>query len=412
MKQIGLIGINHESINTAIFLASSDWQVSVLASQRQIDEILNTYQFDRQLLLLWHLYVSDNKILLKDELKSLTHYWLFFDENNDNNDIALELTPSSQVLLSGAKSLNFFANFANQLATNWVYYVPFNFLKDGNNFNAFFNIELLLIGEKVKDSFAKSEILLSLIKNSDKQYFVDIKTIEFARASIMGMLATRLSFINEMARLADSENINIHQVQTIMGMDKRIGKDYLKAGWGFGGKTLPNELTHLLNKFNANQVDTALLKSVIDVNNDQKELIFRKFWQYFNGFIDNKTVVIWGAGYRVGVGLTIGSAIHQLLALCWPYQIKTIVYAVNTTNELKGLYGDNPLFELTHSPYDNLNNAHALFILNWAENEKINLDELNQVALPIFDGKNLFSADEIAGYKGEYFGIGVNCFNG
>lgn len=408
MKQIGLIGINHESINTAIFLASGDWQVSVLASQKQIDEILTTYQFDRQLLLLWHLYVSDNKILVKDELKSLNHYWLFFDENNDNNDIALELNPSSQVLLSGAKSLNFFANFANQLATNWVYYVPFNFLKDGNNFNAFFKIELLLIGEKVKDSFAKSEILLSLIKNSDKQYFADIKTIEFARASIMGMLATRLSFINEMARLADSENINIHQVQTIMGMDKRIGKDYLKAGWGFGGKTLPNELTHLLDKFNANQVDTALLKSVIDVNNDQKELIFRKFWQYFNGFIDNKTVVIWGAGYRTGTSRTTNSAIHQLLALFWSYQIKTIVYTVNTTNELKGLYGDNPLFELTHSPYDNLANAHALFILNWAENQKINLDELNQVALPIFDGKNLLTADNIDGYKGEYFGIGIN----
>ena len=406
MKQIQIIGINHESINTAIFLASSDWQGSILASGEQIDEILIAYQFDRQLSLLWQLYVSDNKIVIQDELPLVENYWLFFDETNDNDNLNLNLTPSSQVLLSGANSLNFFADFADKLATNWVYYVPFNFLKDGNNFNAFFNIELLLIGEKFKDSFTKSEILLSLIKNSDKHYLADIKTIEFARASIIGMLATRLSFINEMARLADSQKVNIHQVQTIMGMDRRIGKDYLKAGWGFGGKSLPNELSHLLHQFNSNQVDTALLKAVIDVNNDQKELIFRKFWQYFNGAIDDKTVVIWGAGYRIGTSRTAGSAIHQLLTLCWSYQIKTYVYAVNTTNELTKLYGDNPLFQLVATPYESLNQAHALFILNWADNQTLNIDELNQVALPIFDGKNLFTDDEIARYQGDYVGMG------
>lgn len=406
MKQIGLIGINHESINTAIFLASSHYQVSVLASHEQIEAFLAVYQFDRQLSLLWQLYVADNKICLTDNITECQDYWLFFDENNDHHDIFLKIKPSSQVLLSGTKSLNFFENFAKNLTTNWVYYLPFNFLKDGNNFNAFFHIDLLLIGEKIKKSVHRSEILLTLINNSKKQYIADIKTIEFARASIIGMLATRLAFINEMARLADSQNVNIHEIETMMGMDERIGKEYLKAGWGFGGKTLPNELSHLLEAFYSQQVDTFLLKSVIDVNNDQKELMFRKFWQYCNGFVDDKTVVIWGAGYRAGASITAGSAIHQLLHSCWSYGIKTIVYATNTTNELLALYGDNPLFLLTNSPYDNLNHAHALFIINWSENKKIDMGQLNQFALPIFDGKNLLSDEDVLAYQGVYFGVG------
>ncbi|MFA9486773.1 UDP-glucose 6-dehydrogenase [Moraxella haemolytica] len=405
MKQIQIIGINHESINTAIFLASHAWQVSILASQQQIDEVLMPYQFDRQLSLLWQFYVTDNKIIIQADLKPTPYYWLFFDEHHDNDCLNLDLNPSSQVILSGAKPLGFFDDFAERLATNWVYYVPFNFLKDGNNFNAFFHIELLLIGEKLQGSVDHSDVLASLIKNSDKHYFADIKTVELARASIIGMLATRLSFINEMARLADGVGVNIKQIETMMGLDKRIGSHYLKAGWGFGGKTLPNELAHLTQSFHDNGVDTSLLKAVADVNGDQKELIFRKFWQYFNGGIENKQVVIWGAGYRTNTPKTTGSAIHALLKLCWAYDIKTCVYAVNTADELKSLYGDQPLFQLLSDPYT-LTTAHALFIINWSENELIDMGRLNNFTLPIFDAKNVFDDEQVLSYKGFYTGVG------
>lgn len=415
MKQINLFGVNFESINTAIFLAGLDLQVYLIGQTDAINALLKNYQFDRQLALLWQFYTADNKIIISDTLQNTDNFWLFFDNETDNKFNELGDTfltkqlfnPNSQVILSGAKPIGFFDEFAKNLPTNWVYYLPFNFLKEGNNFNAFFNIELLLIGEKIKDSFDKSSILKILLKNSQKHNIATIKTIEFVRASIAGMLATRLSFINEMARLADSHKINIKQVQTIMGQDSRIGKEYLSAGWGFGGKSLPDELAFLMQSFEQNQVDTALLKAVVDVNTDQKELIFRKFWQYFNGDIDHKTVVIWGAGYRTGAGRTTGSAVHILLNLCWHYGIKTLVYTINTAYELTQKYENQPLFQLIDNPYA-LNNAHALFMVNWSDSQ-IDISALNEFALPIFDGKNVFSDTQICQYKGYYTGIG--CFD-
>lgn len=415
MKQIQLIGVNFESINTAIFLAGLDLQVYLIGQADTINTLLKNYQFDRQLALLWQFYTADNKIIISDTLQNTDTFWLFFDNETDDNSNELGDTfltkqvfnPNSQVILSGSKPIGFFDEYAKNLPTNWVYYLPFNFLKEGNNFNAFFHIELLLIGEKIKDSFDKSSILKILLKDSQKHNISTIKTIEFVRASIAGMLATRLSFINEMARLADSHKVNIKQIQTIMGQDKRIGKEYLKAGWGFGGKSLPNELSFLMQSFEQNQVDTALLKAVVDVNDDQKELIFRKFWQYFNGDIDHKTVVIWGAGYRTGAGRTIGSAVHTLLNLCWHYGIKTLVYTVNTTYELTQQYQNQPLFHLIDNPYA-LNHAHALFVINWADGQ-IDVSALNEFALPIFDGKNVFCDTQICQYKGYYTGIG--CFD-
>lgn len=405
-KQINILGVNFESINTALFLANSDWQVHLISDTDTVNAVLKKYQFDRQLSLLWQFYTNDQKIIIKDCIENNEHFWLFFDENSDIDVSAFDLKPNSQVLLSGAKEIGFFDALAQNLQTNWVYYVPFNFLKDGNNFNAFFNIELLMLGEKMANSANRHEILGTLIKNSKNHAINTIKTVEFTRASIIAMLATRLSFINEMARLADSETVNIDEVQGIMGKDSRIGGHYLKAGWGFGGKSLPSELDFLMKKFEQNQVDMHLLQAVKDINDDQKELIFRKFWQHFNGDIENKTVVIWGAGYRTGTSRTTGSAIHSLLKLFWNYGIKTFVYTVHTSYELNEQYGDEPLFELIDNPYEKIALANALFVINWANHEKIEMGRLNEVALPIFDAKNLLGDPEILAYQGFYCGIG------
>ncbi len=205
----------------------------------------------------------------------------------------------------------------------------------------------------------------------------------------MAMLATRLSFMNEMARLADNQKININKIKDIMGKDSRIGSAYLSAGWGFGGKSLPTEIELLSQIFNKNQVHTKLLSAVEDINNDQKELIFRKFWRYFDGFIENKTVLIWGAGYRIGTSRITNSAIHELLKLLWSYQIRTIVYAKNTAFELAEQYGDEPLLTLTDKPYDSLPEVASLFIINWSDLLPPDVNELNRAGVPIFDAKNI-----------------------
>ena len=144
---------------------------------------------------------------------------------------------------------------------------------------------------------------------------------------------------------------------------------------------------------------------MIDVNADHKELIFRKFWRYFNGFIENKTVMIWGAGYRIGAGLSTNSAIHPLLKLLWSYDIKTAVYTNNTTIELKELYENQALLSITNNPYK-LDGIDSLFIINWSGLTPPDVYELNKHNIPIFDAKNILSDDEIKLLTSDYIGIG------
>ena len=149
-----------------------------------------------------------------------------------------------------------------------------------------------------------------------------------------------------------------------------------------------------------------LLQSVIHINEDQKELIFRKFWQYFDGFIDNKTVMIWGGSYKAGSGRTAESAIHPLLALLWSYNIRTLVYSDKAQTELAALYNQQPLLQLINNPYQQLNEAQAIFIISWLPENRLDIAKLNEQAMPIFDAQNALSRTQIDGLVSDYMGIG------
>lgn len=418
---IYIIGCSNESMNAAVVMASLDNQVTLIYNDDEISTTLDHYRFERQFVSLWDLYTKEHKIhTQKNVLASVSEifakdahtshtFWLFLDTLTAEAlaQIAkLISSPHATVILSGTTPPQQAHDFANQLATPWVFYLPFIFMQDGANFTSILKPNLVLIGEKTHASYSQSDILLFFTSNSERQYISDIKTVEFARSSIMAMLATRISFMNEMARLADAQHIDIQQIQAMMGLDSRIGQDFLAAGWGFGGMSLPKELAFLTQQFEQNQVNSALIHAVVAINEDQKELIFRKFWQHFDGFIENKTVVIWGAGYRNGTGRTTNSAIHPLLKLLWSYNIKTLVFATNTAFELQNLYKQQPLFELITHAYEPLQTADALFIINWSAPRQPNITKLNQVAIPIFDGKNVLSDSLVEKLIGNYYGIG------
>jgi len=402
-----LIGCTNESINTAIWLASLNKSVQLLADDSAVSHTLASYKFDHQMSALWQMYTQTGQITVVDTPATAAYVWLFLDAQGVDEQLASLLDTTAQVVLSGSVAIGDVATLANEFVTSQVCYVPFVFMKGGTGFGSLSSPDMVMIGEKTLGVHTTNELLLMLLSRTDKQFVGDIKTVEFARAGIMAMLATRLSFVNEMARLADASGVDITTVQAVMGLDKRIGKDYLSAGWGFGGQTLPTEVELLDQFFKQNQVQSHLLSTVSQINEDQKELIFRKFWRYFDGFIDGKSVMIWGAGYRTGTGRTTNSAIHPLLKLLWSYGIKMSIYAQNTGFELTQIYGDEPLFDLCNDAYD-LAGRDALFILNWSEAVLPNIEQLNQFGLPIFDAKNILNNQLIAHYVGDYHGIGRN----
>ncbi len=402
-----LIGCTNESINTAIWLASLNKSAQLLADEGSVAHTLASYKFDHQMSALWQMYIQTGQITVVKSPNAATYVWLFLDAQGVDEYLPSLFDTTAQVILSGSVAIGDVATLANQFTTDHVCYAPFVFMKDGTGFGSLSSPDLVLIGEKHMGCHQSNALLLNLLARSEKRFIDDIHTIEFARSSIMAMLATRLSFMNEMARLADASGVDIKKVQSILSKDKRIGKDYLSAGWGFGGQTLPSEVALLDKFFQKKQVRSQLLSTVVNINEDQKELIFRKFWRYFDGFIDHKSVMIWGAGYRAGTGLTVNSAIHPLLKLLWSYHIKTTIYAPNAGFELSQFYADQPLMTLVDDPYL-LSNVDALFVLNWSGAIPPNLDELNQFSMPIFDAKNVFSDKMIAKLTSDYQGIGRN----
>ena len=437
-----LVGHSIEAITSAVVLASLGQHVHLYADLDQLDQQIRQYGFEHHLQALWQMYAQQQIIISKalsdspDTLiqhyetknrannndldgnnlqakNTVTLYWLFLDSIKPVWTEASWITAFNHshqqmqpIVMSGIEKLGTFSALAQRLQRAWVYYLPFVFLQDGDAYSSMLNPSLWLLGEKTADSSQHLDVLKPLIEHARAAHHADIATIEFARSSIMAMLATRVSFMNEMSRLADSQQVDISQVSRIMGLDARVGSSYLQAGWGFGGNTLPTELAKLQQSSQTHSLDMPLLQSIMHINEDQKELVFRKFWQYFDGFIDDKTVMIWGGSYKAGSGRTAGSAIHPLLALLWSYNIRTLVYSDKAQHELAALYTQQPLLELVDDAYLQLNKAQAIFIISWSLSDSLNIATINQHAMPVFDAQNVFTRSQIDSLVGDYMGIG------
>lgn len=423
-----IVGHSIDAITTATVMVSLGNKVSLYTNQQQLEHTLTNYKFEYQQQALWQLYLNQKNIVVQPIPEQATEvftqqvaslYWLFHSDlpetwcqSSDNKPAWVNALNESQVpsqtpiILSGISTLGVFSDIADYCQRPWVYYVPFVFLQDGSAYLSMLSPKLWLMGEKTADSIDKVAILQPLIAQAQRSYITDIATIEFSRSAIMSMLATRVSFMNEWSRLADSQGVDIQEVADIMGLDTRIGSSYLKAGWGFGGTTLPAEINALQQTLAHTQVDHRLMQAVDLINNDQKELIFRKFWQYFDGAIENKQVCIWGASYKSGSGRTSEAAIHPLLNLLWSYNITTQVYASEAKSELAGLYPDQPLLQFIESPTKQLADCDALFVLSWPQTKRLPISALNEVVIPVFDAQNAFTKDQIQSLTGDYQGIG------
>ena len=420
-----LVGKSIDALTTAVVLASLGQRVVMYTDN--LDDVLAQYHFEHELVALHQMYEAKGTIVIRafesfvqerhDDAKLL---WLFvsdriFDELDIEQLIAILNDQPSQripVIFSGIKEVGVFDRLANCLIRDAVYYLPFVFLTDTKAYMSMLNPSLLLIG--IKDASARMtgvnggalpNSLTPILNAAQAVQVADIKTVEFARSGIMAMLATRVSLMNELSRLADRIGVDISTISTIMGQDLRIGASYLTAGTGFAGRTLPSELATLQASFETAEVKSPVISAVSKLNDDQKELIFRKFWCHFDGFIDDRVVMIWGGSYKTGSGRTDNSPIHVLLPLLWSYNIRTRVAAGAAGDELSRLYGEHALLEVC-AP-DALDGVSALFVLNdiGVPDMQAVIRVLNEASTPVFDN-NTWDRRAIHRLTAPYYGIG------
>ncbi|MFD1616589.1 UDP-glucose dehydrogenase family protein [Gelatiniphilus marinus] len=283
------------------------------------------------------------------------------------------------------------------------------FLKEGAAINDFLKPDRIVIG---LESPRAEELMKTLYKpftlNGHPVIFMDIVSAEMTKYAANSMLATKISFINDIANLCEIVGADINKVRKGIGSDSRIGNKFIYPGIGYGGSCFPKDVQAIIRTASEYNYDLRVLKAVEAVNNEQKLLLYNKIMQYFNNDIKGKTVVLWGLSFkpqtddmREAPSLKIVEKLLEAGALVKAYDPIAI-------NEAKHHFGDT--ISYYEDQYEALIDADCLAILTeWPEFKipkfKIVAKLLNKPA--IFDGRNIYDKEEMKELGFDYFCVGI-----
>lgn len=282
------------------------------------------------------------------------------------------------------------------------------FLKEGNAIKDFMSPDRVVIGV---DSERAKTILTKLYKpfllNNFRVIFMDIPSAEMTKYAANSMLATRISFMNDIANLCELVGADVNKVRAGIGSDTRIGRKFLYAGCGYGGSCFPKDVKALIKTADDNGYSLEVLKAVEKVNERQKEVLFKKLVKAFDGDLKGKSVALWGLAFKPETDDMRESTALVVIKKLLNAGCKVQAYDPEAMNECRRIIGDK--IEYYENKYDALQNADALILLTeWKE---FRLPDWNVVANKmhrklILDGRNIFDNDDLAEHGFEYHCIG------
>ncbi|HCW5958884.1 nucleotide sugar dehydrogenase [Acinetobacter baumannii] len=290
----------------------------------------------------------------------------------------------------------------------WVYFP--DVIQEGNAINSVLNVKHVIVG--VESSYAQDtmqELLRPFFRFSYQYLFMPILDAEFTKLSISGMLATRISYMNDLAMVAEKLGIDIANVKHGIAADTRIGAAYLSAGVGFGGENFSHDILTLSSTVSETGAKSQLLEQVWAINEQQKEILFRKLWNYYHCDLSGKTVAIWGASFKENTPSTHNSPIHILLAALWAQGVKVRLHDPQALDEIATTYGDREDLVLCADQYEAVQGAHALCLVTaWKQYWSPDFKQLQQVMQHplILDGRNIYDPAYVKAKGFAYEGVG------
>ena len=282
------------------------------------------------------------------------------------------------------------------------------FLKEGNAIEDFLKPERIIVGTESDEA---EKIMRRLYKpfvlNNHPIIFMDIYSAELTKYAANSMLATRISFMNDIANLCEILGADINAVRKGIGSDSRIGNKFIYPGVGYGGSCFPKDVKALIRTSDNSNYSLDILKAVENVNNRQKLVLFKKISNHFKGELKNKKFAIWGLSFkpntddmREAPALTI---IESLLSA----GATVAGYDPVAMNEARKKLGDR--IEYAHDQYDALVDADALLLVTeWNEFRTLNYKVIGRLLKNrlIFDGRNLYEPQEMREFGFMYYSIG------
>jgi len=282
------------------------------------------------------------------------------------------------------------------------------FLKEGDAVNDFLKPPRVVIGaDDPRAVDALRRLYHGMLRTNDRIMVMDIPSAELTKYAANAMLATRISFMNELARLAEQVGADIEKVRVGIGSDPRIGNKFLFAGCGFGGSCFPKDLRALIYTGREHDVQMTIVDAVERANERQKRTLGRRILSHFGGSLDGKKIAIWGLAFKPETDDIRESPALTLIEQLRDAGAKVAAYDPKAMDHVRAQLGD--AIELSPDPYAATSDADALVLVTeWHELRSLDFDKLTQrmKTKALFDGRNVWSADEARRAGFAYYGIG------
>lgn len=246
-------------------------------------------------------------------------------------------------------------------------------------------------------------------RNKDRLIAMDIRSAELTKYAANAMLATKISFINEMSNIAERVGADIEQIRIGIGADPRIGYHFIHPGCGFGGSCFPKDLRALEQTANQCGYDAQLIRAVRSVNGYQKQRLFQKIQQHFLGHLQNKVIALWGLSFKPDTDDMREASSRVLMEALWAEGASVRAYDPVAMPETKRLYGERSDLILCQSPEEAVKSADALVVVTewkvFASPDFVALKSTLHHPV-IFDGRNLYDPAYLFSLGFDYYAIG------
>ena len=286
------------------------------------------------------------------------------------------------------------------------------FLKEGDAIDDFMKPDRIIIGT---DNPRTSELLRALYapfnRNHERVIAMDIRSAELTKYAANAMLATKISFMNELANIAERVGADIEQVRVGIGSDPRIGYSFIYPGIGYGGSCFPKDVQALERSARELGYQAQILEAVEQVNYRQKEVLFHKIKSHFGGDLQGKVIALWGLAFKPNTDDMREAPSRVLMEALWEAGARVQAYDPEAMEETSRIYPSRDDLLLCDSPEAALQNADALAVATeWKVFRSPNFDAIAEaLSYPvIFDGRNIYDPKYLKSRGFVYYAIGRN----
>jgi UDPglucose 6-dehydrogenase len=284
------------------------------------------------------------------------------------------------------------------------------FLKEGAAIADFMKPDRVVVGT---DNPRTVELMRALYepftRSHDRFVVMDIRSSELTKYAANAMLATKISFMNELANIAERVGADIESVRVGIGSDPRIGYHFIYPGAGYGGSCFPKDVQALVRSARAVDYQAKILEAVEEVNYRQKTVLVEKVREHFKGELKGRTIALWGLAFKPNTDDMREAPSRVIMESLWKEGVAVRAFDPVAMDETRNIYGQRADLELAASAYEAVQGADALIIVTeWQEFRSPDFDKLKEsLKTPtIFDGRNLYNPDLLSRFGFAYYPIG------